>query len=77
MNSDERMIPDSEADELAALIDKLMEGGSQHINLETGAESGVHTFNSTECGKAGACQIPTFDFSDAEEKGDSNGKITL
>ena len=60
MNYDEKNRPD--ADELADLIDSIMESGTQHINVETGGETTVRTVNSTDCGKKGACAIPTFDF---------------
>ncbi len=64
MNSDnsERL----DAEKLAELIDSLMEGGSQHVDIGIGEETKVRTMNSTDCGKKGACAIPTFDFGDAE-----------
>ena len=53
---------DPEPDELAALIDSLIENGTQHINLEIGEETRVQTVNSTDCsGKPGACAVPNFD----------------
>jgi len=57
---------DLDPDELADLIDSLMAGGSQHVNIETGDKTTVRTVNSTDCGKKGACAIPTFDFDDAQ-----------
>ena len=51
-------IPETEADELAALIDSLVASGTQHIDLEIGTETRIRTVNSTECSKPGACAIP-------------------
>lgn len=65
--SDNINIPDAaDAYALADLIDSIMAGGTQHINIETGEETTVRTVNSTDCGKKGACAIPTFDFGDAQ-----------
>lgn len=60
----EKKIPagKDEASELADLIDKLMSGGSGHINITSGGNGGikVDTVNSTECsGSKGACCQPT------------------
>jgi len=61
---------DAQAEELAALLDALVAGGSGHINLEVGEQTRVQTINSTECsGKLGACAVPTF-FDDEEEQSD-------
>ncbi len=61
---------DAQADELAALLDALVAGGSGHINLEIGEQTKVQTINSTDCsGKAGACAVPTF-FDEDEEESD-------
>lgn len=58
---------DAQAEELAALLDALVEGGSGHINLEVGEQTKVRTINSTDCsGKLGACAVPTF--MDEDEK---------
>lgn len=57
---------DAQAEELAALLDALVESGSEHINLEVGEQTRVRTVNSTDCsGKLGACAVPTFE--DEEE----------
>ncbi len=62
---------EAQAEELAALLDALVEGGSGHINLAVGERTTVQTINSTECsGKLGACAVPTF-FDDDEENADS------
>ncbi len=56
------MIPNDpalEPDDLAALIDSLIASGTQHINLEVGAETRVQTVSSTDCCKPGACAQPT------------------
>ena len=49
-----------DADGLAELIDRLMAGGTQHIDIETGDQTRVRTVNSTECGRVGPCaaQVP-------------------
>lgn len=59
--------PDPDADELVAMLDALVSAGTQHINLEVGAETRVQTVNSTECGKIGACSVPNFDLNDDDE----------
>ncbi len=61
---------DAQAEELAALLDALVESGSEHINLEVGEQTRVRTVNSTDCsGKLGACAVPTFqDEEEADEK---------
>ncbi len=62
---------DAQAEELAALLDALVESGSEHINLEVGEQTRVRTVNSTDCsGKLGACAIPTFQ--DEEESDDTD-----
>ncbi len=61
---------EAQAEELAALLDALVEGGSGHINLAVGEQTTVQTINSTECsGRLGACAVPTF-FDDDEEDSD-------
>ncbi len=61
---------EAQAEELAELLDALVEGGSGHINLEVGERTTVQTINSTECsGRLGACAVPTF-FGDDEEDSD-------
>ncbi len=61
---------DTQAEELAALLDALVEGGSGHINLQVGEQTKVQTINSTDCsGKNGACAVPTF-FDEDEEDSD-------
>ncbi len=52
---------DAQAEELAALLDALVESGSGHINLAVGEQTKVQTINSTDCsGRLGACAVPTF-----------------
>ncbi len=52
---------DAQAEELAALLDALVESGSGHINLAVGEQTKIRTINSTDCsGKPGACAVPTF-----------------
>lgn len=65
----------NDPDALAALIDELMQKGTQHLTLETGSEMRVRTVNSTDCGgKPGACAVPNFDYNDAEpESKDDSG----
>ena len=51
-----------QADEIVALLDSLMNSGSQHINLNIGEETKIQTVNSTDCSsKLGACSIPNFE----------------
>lgn len=48
-------------EELADLIDSLMEGGTGHINVLSQQDGGgltVETVNSTDCGIKGACAQP-------------------
>ncbi len=64
---------EAQADELVVLLDSLVAGGSEHINLQVGEETRVRTVNSTDCsGMLGACAIPTFfddeDGSDSTEE---------
>ncbi len=59
-------LPD--ADQLVAMLDALMENGSQHINLTVGAETRIQTVNSTECSPKGACAIPNLDLQDADSE---------
>ncbi|MBR5088779.1 MAG: hypothetical protein IK093_05075 [Ruminiclostridium sp.] len=63
-------ITESDADELAALIDRLMSSGTQHIDLNVGEMTRVRTLNSTECGRTGPCAVPNFDFAEEDEKAD-------
>lgn len=64
---------DAQAEELAALLDALVEGGSEHINLAVGERTTIRTINSTDCsGKLGACAVPTFLDEDNEENADIN-----
>ncbi|MBP5604365.1 MAG: hypothetical protein J6X60_02315 [Ruminiclostridium sp.] len=67
--SDERentAITDSDADELVDLIDNLMSSGSQHVNIDIGDVKKVRTVNSTDCGKAGPCSLPSTEYTDRE-----------
>ena len=50
---------DAQAEELVQLLDQLTANGTQHINLTAGEQMRVQTVNSTDCGKLGACSIPT------------------
>ncbi|MDE7093889.1 MAG: hypothetical protein K2O52_03140 [Oscillospiraceae bacterium] len=57
-----------QADEIVALLDNLVNSGSQHINLNIGEETKIQTVNSTDCsGKLGACAIPNFDDDEEDE----------
>lgn len=48
-----------DADALAALLDQLVSSGTQHITLETGAETKIRTVHTADCGgKPGPCAIP-------------------
>ena len=59
--------PETDADELVALLDRLCEAGSQHIDLEIGEETLVKTVNSTECsGRTGPCAVPNLSDTDEE-----------
>lgn len=70
MNPQNDPVLDAQAEELAALLDALVAGGSAHINLEVGEQTKVQTINSTDCSsKPGACAVPTF-FEDDEEDPD-------
>lgn len=60
---------DAEAQALAEMLDRLMASGTQHINLEVGAETRVRTVNSTECsGKTGPCAVPNTMCEDAGQE---------
>lgn len=59
--------PDMTPDELVELIDRLMSEGTQHLNLESGEQTIVHTFNTTECGKLGACAVPNLGEDEEED----------
>ena len=61
-----RQNPEPDADALAALIDSLMEQGTQHINLTVGAETRVQTVGSTECSPKGACAVPNLAINDED-----------
>ena len=64
---------EAQAEELAALLDALVESGSEHINLEVGEQTRVRTVNSTDCsGKLGACAVPTFQDEEESEKNDED-----
>ena len=58
---------DKQAEELAELLDSLMAGGTQHVNLTAGEQMRVQTVSSTECSKPGACAIPTLGSDDDME----------
>ena len=58
------MMHDPDPDELAALLDRLVAGGTQHINLEVGEQTRVQTVNSTECSRPGACALPNMPYED-------------
>ena len=62
---------EAQAEELADMIDALVAGGSDHINLQVGEKTHVQTVNSTDCSGTGACAVPTF-FDD--EDGDTMQK---
>ncbi len=55
------MCSNDEAKELAAMLDKLCEQGSGHINVTAdGGDITTQTVNSTDCCKGNmACSIPT------------------
>ncbi len=59
-------LPD--ADQLVAMLDALMENGSQHINLTVGNETKIQTVNSTECSPQGACAIPNLNLQDEDSE---------
>ena len=63
--SDPKKPGEMDPDELAALIDRLVAQGTQHINLAIGAETRVQTVNSTACSPPGACAVPNFDAEDS------------
>ncbi|MBQ6180704.1 MAG: hypothetical protein IJK31_03325 [Ruminococcus sp.] len=57
-------------EELVELLDKLMAGGSGHVNIfstDNGEGLNVETVNSTDCGIKGACCQPTENATDEEE----------
>ena len=58
---------DPDPDELAALIDSLVENGTQHINLKVGEQTRVQTVNSTECSKPGSCAVPNMPYEDGAD----------
>ena len=54
-------------DELVRMLDGLFAAGTQHVNLESGAQTVIRSVGSTDCsGKPGACAVPNFDYIDAE-----------
>ncbi|MDE6005840.1 MAG: hypothetical protein K2G88_10720 [Oscillospiraceae bacterium] len=58
-----------QADEIVALLDSLVNSGSQHINLNIGEETKIQTVNSTDCSnKLGACAIPNFEDNENDEE---------
>ena len=61
-----RQNPEPDANALAALIDSLMEQGTQHINLTVGDQTRIQTVNSTECSPKGACAVPNFELNDED-----------
>ncbi len=64
---------DAQVDELAALLDALVESGSEHINLEVGEQTRIRTVNSTDCcGKPGACAVPNFEDKEDPERSDED-----
>ncbi|MCQ2408487.1 MAG: hypothetical protein MJ065_08190 [Oscillospiraceae bacterium] len=65
-------------DDLLTMIDRLMDEGSQHINVTVGAETKVQTVSSTACGMTGPCAVPNFEFdddADAESGDDSDSDL--
>ena len=60
--------PQPDADELVAMLDALIENGTQHINLTVGDKTRVQTVNSTECSRPGACAIPNMPYEDDAEE---------
>lgn len=63
--------PQTDADELVAMLDALIESGTQHINLTVGDKTHVQTVNSTECGPKGACAVPNFDLNDEDPEAET------
>ena len=58
---------DQQADELVQMLDRLMQSGTQHINLTVGDETRIRTVNSTDCsGRPGACAQPNADLGDED-----------
>ena len=59
---------ESDADELAALLDQLMESGTQHIRLTAGDRTVIRTVSSTDCsGVTGPCSVPNLGEDPADE----------
>ena len=58
---------DPDPDALAALLDSLVEGGTQHINLVIGEQTRIRTVNSTECSKPGSCAVPNMPYEDGAD----------
>ncbi|HBI85745.1 MAG TPA: hypothetical protein DDX71_05600 [Ruminococcus sp.] len=66
--------PEADADELVALLDSLVASGTQHINLEIGAETRVQTVNSSACDpRKGPCAAPNYEQEDAEPLREASG----
>lgn len=63
--------PQPDADELVAMLDALIENGTQHINLTVGDKTRVQTVNSTDCGPKGACAVPNFDLNDEDPEAET------
>ena len=63
--------PQPDADELVAILDALIENGTQHINLTVGDKTKVQTVNSTDCGPKGACAVPNFDWNDEDPEAET------
>ncbi len=78
MNPNEPKDLDAQAEELVDMLDALVAGGSEHINLQVGEETHVQTVNSTDCSGTGACAVPTFfDDEEDEEAQDSDSDGTF
>ena len=63
--------PQPDADELVAMLDALIENGTQHINLTVGDITRVQTVNSTDCGPKGACAVPNFEQNDEDPEAET------
>lgn len=50
---------DPDPDALVAMLDALCASGTQHIHLQIGEETTVHTVSTTECNpQLGPCAVP-------------------
>lgn len=64
----EKQPTEQEADELVRMLDRLMQSGTQHVNLTVGEQTHVQTVNSTECNpQRGACAQPNAELYDDDE----------